>query len=807
MNAAHSAASTVRASVPAIVGAVAFGLYFALASVRFGAVLPGDALDPSWLSVINWAARTGQRWGVDIAFTYGPLGYLFPYSVYDAANYTTFVAAQVALALAAGALAAAAWLMLGGLERVVAVILVALYAALFIADPVWFTIPLLALFVIQRLATGGSRYGLACVLALACAYVGTIVHIKISLLPLLVLWTLATCATLVAAGRRGYALAAAAGTASAVVGAWLATGQQLGDLPRFVSVGMEIARGYGQAQSAVPPLTADVSGALILLACGGIGLYLLWHARRDPARLICLLFAGIAVFTAWRAGFTRGDAGHRATFAVVTAFLLLVWLRPAAAGWLRMVSALIALATVTLVAKDLHADGNFTLRDMLALGAHAVAGNVDQLRHLRELRPAYEAALAAERARLAMPGVRAAVGSAGIDLVGVQQAVLLMNDLNYRPRPVFQNYVAATQRLSQINLDYYEGPTPPSFVMLSVLPIDNHLPAAEDPLTQMSLLQHYEPVLASGPYLLLRRRTDTAEARVPTSTGALAQGRFGEWFDLPSGADDMHALFLQIDLSLAGRLAAFVLREPELDLEVELADKQVARHRILRENARTGMMISPFVRSLDDYVRAFTDHSTPRPVRARVISADPRSARLLRREFGYGFARAPLPPHPAAMPAELIAALYPGFDRAPTGRQGTTYVIVEDNRPALFMHSPSTLSFELPAGSYRVSGEVGIQAAALTAPGCEIADGVVVRVHAGDDAGVDRLLNPLANPAQRGAQPFDVGPIAVDGSNRVRVDIEPGANGNGACDWAYVRNIRFLRLPEAGPDGSARNPP
>ncbi|WP_313917217.1 hypothetical protein [Tahibacter sp.] len=77
------------------------GLLFLIASVRFGGSVAGDELDPSWTMVLRWASMHGLRWGSDIAFTYGPLGYLSPYNACDPAFYGAFVAAQIALAAAA----------------------------------------------------------------------------------------------------------------------------------------------------------------------------------------------------------------------------------------------------------------------------------------------------------------------------------------------------------------------------------------------------------------------------------------------------------------------------------------------------------------------------------------------------------------------------------------------------------------------------------------------------------------------------------------------------------------------------------
>src|SRR5699024_9245021 len=121
------------------------GLLFLVASVRFGGSVAGDELDPSWTMVLKWASLHGLRWGSDIAFTYGPLGYLYPLNACDPASYGTFVATQVALAAAAAFLFANAWLVQRWPERVVLTTAVIFAAPLLAADPVWLAMPVFAL--------------------------------------------------------------------------------------------------------------------------------------------------------------------------------------------------------------------------------------------------------------------------------------------------------------------------------------------------------------------------------------------------------------------------------------------------------------------------------------------------------------------------------------------------------------------------------------------------------------------------------------------------------------------------------------
>ena len=54
-----------------------------LANLHLPSLLAGDALDLSWQHVIQHLATSGALWGEDVAFTYGPLGWLFSPTFHD----------------------------------------------------------------------------------------------------------------------------------------------------------------------------------------------------------------------------------------------------------------------------------------------------------------------------------------------------------------------------------------------------------------------------------------------------------------------------------------------------------------------------------------------------------------------------------------------------------------------------------------------------------------------------------------------------------------------------------------------------
>src|SRR5689334_18371342 len=101
---------TARAFLPGWADAVlrtALVAYIALIAVVVRVHPVSAGLDASWAFGLNEAAAKGRIFGRDLAFTYGPLGYLaLPMDV--GGNLARGVAAQVAVWLAFGAVVA--WL-------------------------------------------------------------------------------------------------------------------------------------------------------------------------------------------------------------------------------------------------------------------------------------------------------------------------------------------------------------------------------------------------------------------------------------------------------------------------------------------------------------------------------------------------------------------------------------------------------------------------------------------------------------------------------------------------------------------------
>jgi hypothetical protein len=218
----------------------------------------------------------------------------------------------------------------------------------------------------------------------------------------------------------------------------------------------------------------------------------------------------------------------------------------------------------------------------------------------------------ADRREASLPRFRDIIGSASVDVFGQNQVYALWNDLNYRPRPVFQSYAACNARLMRLNEQFYLSSAAPEYVMFSLGPIDRKFPPLEDAMVLRDLLMNYEPVSAEGEFVLLKSKATHAPGLKLLGQGTV---RPGERIDLRgySGAD----FWLEIDLepTLLGWLRQVLYQPSTVRLSAwrEEPKRPPIRRRAPAVMMQAGFVASPLLLSNEDLLGCYTGKPPPRP--------------------------------------------------------------------------------------------------------------------------------------------------------------------------------------------------
>lgn len=502
----------------------AAGLLVALLGWQVGFRLPGPGLDPSWNAGLAMAVHDGLRFGKEIVFSYGPLGFLQSQFVwfsglavlsflYTASVYVLFCVALV-------------WALRRRLPLLPSVVVAfVLVAVMPLLEFGLLTAVLACVWLLER---ERSPRALDAFVLAAATFAALAALIKLSTGPLVpVLFLVALVGA--RAGRwriAGYLVL----LGLELLALWLATGQSLGDVPAFVGHTIQISSGYSSAmlrQTNVAPWKVTAA----TLAATAVSIALLaaaWFAgyRDRVARWAGVVVVALATFAIYKEGVVRVDAGHLTLY---FANACVLWLAVGLGG-VRWRWALTAAAAVALMTIPVRPPGLGTNLDLVSNLRFAF----DQARTL--VSPGRrEAVIEAGRASMEAtyqlePGALAALHGHTVAVEPWEIGAAWAYRLRWRPLPVFQNYSAYTSRLDRLNSEAIESPDGPERLLREnqqlVFPefpssdLDGRFPGWDPPEQARAVLCNFAPLYTSERWQVLGRTGERCGA--PRSLGTVS---------------------------------------------------------------------------------------------------------------------------------------------------------------------------------------------------------------------------------------------------------------------------------------------
>jgi hypothetical protein len=532
----------VATSLPflAVVATVLSWPYMALA--------PGSGFDPSWGAALHMAAKEGLDFGQEVLFTYGPWGFLqVPTLWYEDLGILAFVY-TVAVHLANCALLL--WIGSRFLPRLVALVVVVVLAN--------FLVP--SLVITGALAAASYLNGwlsprlhrafpfLAGAVA-AFAFLGKMNHgIELLVLAGLVL----AAAPLRSALRRLAELAGA--FLLGLVLLWLLAGQGLDALPDYISLSREVISGHSASLTMPGPKDHTVL-AVLAVAAFTVLAWLMGAARPLSERLAATALVALFGFVSFKEGFVRQDFGHEALFiaALVTIPFLIDW----GAGRRRALAGIASLAAVLAIALYFEPGP----LDPVQRFANARENTADVVGagEREELIEVSRALIAANPA--VSPGILERIGGGTVHVGPYLAATAWAYGFDWRPLPVFQDYLAYTSELDELNADALEAADAPRFILRHLdlgLP-DTRFTGFNPPAATVAMLCRYRSVASDEFWVLLERGEDRCGE--PAGVGT-AEAEYGTPIPVPEPRGDglVVARLDSVDLTARESLRALLFR-------------------------------------------------------------------------------------------------------------------------------------------------------------------------------------------------------------------------------------------------------
>jgi hypothetical protein len=484
------------------------GLVVALLAWRVGMSPPGPGLDPSWNGGLAMALKDGLRFGRDVVFSYGPLGFLEGQDVWygDLAVIAFFYAAALYVASCLG--------LVWALRRTLSVLPSALLAFVIVAALPLQRPILVAVLACMALLERGRSQRTTIVFAAAGASFGAVqALVKLSTGP--VVAVLFLLALIGARARRGQILGFVALLAAELPLLWLLSGQSLAAVPAFLENTAQIVSGYGGAMLShvdVPAwkvtmatvAAAIVTIALVVASLGG-------RYRDGRARWAAAALMAVAAFSVFKEGVVRVDAAHL-TLYFSTACGLWIAIPWARAHWPRMLAGAVAIGAVVV---PVHPPG-------MPIDLNPIANVRFAADQLRNLASGSRRASLTEAGRIAMKSVyrldrrtRAAIGAHTVAVEPWEVGVAWAYRLDWSPLPVFQDYSAYTTALDRLNAAAVASPNGPARILRENEPLvypefptrdlDNRFPGWDPPAEARAVLCHFAPLHTTERWQVLGR--------------------------------------------------------------------------------------------------------------------------------------------------------------------------------------------------------------------------------------------------------------------------------------------------------------
>ena len=177
-----------------------------------------------------------------------------------------------------------------------------------------------------------------------------------------------------------------------------------------------------------------------------------------------------------------------------------------------------------------------------------------------------------------------------VDVYSWGQRSVIINGLDYDPRPVFHSYLTYTTALSRLNADFLRSAKAPQNIFFQPQPLDNHYPSQEESLSWPELFTRYAPADATGSRLYLKKSEPARDYSILPIQHLTA--RLGEWIAVPDATDPIWAN-LDIHLTPAGRIVRALYKPPTLLLTIKTRSGDVESYRLLTDVAAGGFLLSP----------------------------------------------------------------------------------------------------------------------------------------------------------------------------------------------------------------------
>lgn len=206
--------------------------------------------------------------------------------------------------------------------------------------------------------------------------------------------------------------------------------------------------------------------------------------------------------------------------------------------------------------------------------------------------------------------IRKTIGEKRVDEFGYLPQILLLNQLNYHPRPVPINFVAVNNSLKTLNKDFYKNDLlGPDFIFADISGTFTQNPGLQirDSGAFLEILNRYTPVDNYKSWIILKREADDASNNYAKDLIETKTVHFGETVPIPAPKEQNEIVWteMEIQYSFLGKIVKAFLKPPKLALWYTDSIGRQSSQVVSTVSVNSGFVSSPIIKDNKDLMRFF----------------------------------------------------------------------------------------------------------------------------------------------------------------------------------------------------------
>ncbi len=579
-----------------MLGVVVLAIFFGTVPSTGTIIWPG--LDNSYALAFNYFFASGVQIGKDILFTYGPLGFLeWPQPQGNNLLYANLIYSSVHLA----SISALLWLGMVGRNlrgQIGAIALVLFLSYLLSAFMYLKLVFLIATLLLLHYAT---RHAWLFAVAITLTVLALLIRSTYGILSLLMLFSYSFYIAYVQREPK-FIVGAVVGLFTVTMAAWLVIYGNFSGLLSYIKGILEFSSGNSSAMTLNPQ-----NNWLVLTVFACLILYLPFSVDQKEAR-VTYVTLGLSVVAFLKYAFSREGWSLNYGFVyILVAFSLFVLFVPK----LRTKHYVIILTALVLFSVNMEKVGGFNSFGYIKTQIKNNFENrnsVDIVKALINYKNQTQILLAESVKRLEpqklSEQIRTIIGKSTVDAYPYEISYVMANSFNWKPRPVIQSYISYTPYLDRQNALFFQTEKAPDYLLweapqgdIKADSIDARYVLNDEPLAIFEILGRYSPLALDGKVVIMKKNGQQG-FMLPQNVGEHFS-QWGQWIEI-SRPPACAALRSRLDFSrtLVGKLKRAIYKEEEFYIEYKLENGNIQKHRLVIDNAVSGIWISPYVANI-----------------------------------------------------------------------------------------------------------------------------------------------------------------------------------------------------------------